>query len=71
MRFHIDAAAAESHALGFKAHALFQGIFSRQFDLPTSAEHALPGQFEAATKRRSDLPGRTRKPGSARDPAVG
>jgi hypothetical protein len=61
---HIDAAAAEMHALGFEPEALFQGGVAPQLDLASSAQHAMPWQFESAMKGRHYLTRRARETGS-------
>lgn len=40
---HIHAAAAEGHALRLEPRALLQTGMSRQADVPTGSQHAMPG----------------------------
>jgi hypothetical protein len=44
MLCHVDALAAEMHAFKLQAQALLVAGFVPEFDFPTSAHYALPGQ---------------------------
>ncbi len=50
VQLHIDLAAAEEDALSLQAEALLKSGISREFDLATRAQHAVPGQAGGAVQ---------------------
>jgi len=68
---HVDTAATEADAFGLQAEALFQAGFAAEFDLPTRAEDAVPGESDRAAQDADDLACRAGMSGSAGDGAVG
>jgi hypothetical protein len=71
VRFHIHLFSAETHAFGFEAEALLEGMFTAQLDFASCAEDALPGKPDGTVQDSCDLAGGTRKSSSAGYCAVG
>jgi hypothetical protein len=70
MLFHIDLSAAEAHAFGFKAKALFHGGIAAQLDFSACTKDAMPGQVESAMQYLDDLARHSWKAGGSSNCSV-
>jgi hypothetical protein len=71
MLFHIHLSAAETHAFGFKAKALFHGGIATQLDFSAYTQDALPGQVESSMQYLGDLACHSRRAHSSSDRSIG
>src|ERR1700686_1383679 len=68
---HIYSPPAKPHALRLQSQPLFNGRIPLQLNRATRTQHPLPRQSKPAPQNRRHLPCCSRKPGRARDPAIG